>query len=672
MGNRIVKTYGRYKNILEPSDLIAVQMDSFQNLFDNGIQDIFCDISPIRSKDGRFSIYFPDGSRTAAENNLSWRLQPPDYPIEECIEKRMTYCGTVYADVLMKDNSLGKVWKTGIYLTDLPFMTPQGSFIISGTEKVVLTQLVKSPGIYYSVTRDALSGRSEQHTKIIPDKGTYIEIYADADRKICVQYDRRIIIPLTAFLRILSFADNGTGTSPFIECTDSEILYVFRKECGNAADAYIEGSIREEKKLYEVSTAENASEWFFRKNKQKGEKHEILKYIERRFYDLAAYDLQKTGRKRLNERLSLDDIISRDQRTLTLWDIVKAASSVIRCQESGDFIRDDIDHLGNRRTRSSGEQILRAFTNGMREMERQTVRKLDFIIDPGEVKDIEDYLDPAPVKYSLRSFFASSELCQFMDQNNPLSELRQKRTVSALGPNGLDRSRAGFDVRDIHHTHYGRLCPVETPEGMNSGLISRLSIFSRRNEYGFLETPYRVVSRKAEFTYESVIGRIPLEDVIDSSGKVIFKGGERITEETASAADFTNPEITEIAVVPFVTGKIIWLDAGQENRFTIAQSTSRLNEFGEFIEKKVKCRRYPDFLTCRPEEIDMFDISPQQAAGISAACIPFLEHDDGHRALMGTNMLSQAVPLLYPEIPLVMTGMERYAALDSAQLLRSH
>ena len=230
MEQRTVKTYGRYRNILKPEDLIAVQMDSFRDLIDNGIQEIFSDISPISSKDGRFSIYFPAGSRTAAENNLSWRLQPPEHPIEECIEKRMTYCGTVYTDVLMTDNEQGKVRKTGIYLTDLPFMIPQGSFIISGTEKVVLTQLVKSPGIYYSVTRDELSGRSEQHAKIIPDKGTYIEIYADADRKICVQYDRRIIIPLTAFLRLLSFADNGTGTSPFIECTDSEILYVPRDE----------------------------------------------------------------------------------------------------------------------------------------------------------------------------------------------------------------------------------------------------------------------------------------------------------------------------------------------------------------------------------------------------------------------------------------------------------
>ena len=671
MEDRIVKTYNRYNNIFEPADLIAVQTDSFRTLVDYGIQEVFQDISPIRSKTDRFSIFFPDGSQTATEKNLSWKLDPPDYPIQECLEKGITYSGAIFSDVLMKDNLKGNIWKTGIYLADLPFMTPQGSFIISGTEKVLITQLVKSPGIYYSVSRDELTGRIFQYAKIIPDKGTYIEIYANSDSELFVQYDRRITIPLTAFLRILSFADDRSATSPFSDCTDSEIFEVFRKECGKDADAYISASIRAESKLYRENTAENSAGWFFRKNKQKGGQSEIRKYIERRFYDISAYDLQKNGRKKLNERLGLDNIISRKHRTLTLRDIVKTASSVIRCQESGDFIQDDIDHLGNRRTRSSGELILRAFSNGMREMERHTAGKLNFIIDPEEIKDIEDYLDPAPLQYALRSFFASSELCQFMDQNNPLSELRQKRTISALGPNGLDRSRAGFDVRDIHHTHYGRLCPVETPEGKNSGLISRLSIYTRRNEYGFLETPYRVVSKRVNFSRESVIGRIPLSDVTDESGTVIFRAGERITEETASSADYANLAVSEFATVPYVTEKIIWLDAGEEDLYTIAQSTSRLNEFGEFIEKQVKCRRYPDFLTCAPSEIDLFDISPQQAAGISAACIPFLEHDDGHRALMGTNMLSQAVPLLYPEIPLVMTGMERYAALDSAQMLRS-
>ena len=236
MEDRIIKTYNRYKNIFEPSDLIAVQKDSFRELIDNGIQELFRDISPIRSKDGRFSIYFPDGTRTAAENHLTWRLQPPEYPIEECIEKRMTYCGTVYTDVLMRDNQHGKVWKTGICLTDLPFMTPQGSFIISGTEKVVLTQLVKSPGIYYSITRDELTGRPGQHAKIVPDKGTYIEIYANAERDILVQYDRRLIIPLSAFMRIMSYEEDGTGTTPFTDCADREIFDVFEKECGKASE----------------------------------------------------------------------------------------------------------------------------------------------------------------------------------------------------------------------------------------------------------------------------------------------------------------------------------------------------------------------------------------------------------------------------------------------------
>ena len=671
MKDRIIKSYNRYKNIFAPPSLISIQLDSYQELKDEGIQQVFKDISHISSKDGRYTIHFPDDSALAKGHNLSWRLDPPEYPVQECIEKSQTYSCSLIVDVLMIDNVSGQTWDSQIYFAELPQMTAHGSFIISGTEKVVITQLTKSPGIYFSTVKDGSNGKEKQRAKIIPDKGTYIEIMPKENDSIFIQYDRRILIPFTSFLRILSFADDGFGGEPFRYCSDKELYDIFAEECGSAAMKYLSASIEAERKLYPETTRENAAEWFFKRNKQKGETSDIRKYIARRFYDLAAYDLQNTGRKHLNENLGLIDIIPASHRTLTVRDVIKAVSTVISSQESGNFINDDIDHLGNRRTRSCGELILRAFSNGMREMERQTANKLNFILDPKEIKKVEDYLDTSPVKYSLNSFFASSELCQFMDQNNPLSELRQKRTVSALGPNGLDRSLAGFDVRDIHHTHYGRLCPVETPEGKNSGLISRLSIYSRRNEYGFLETPYRIVRRKTAFTPDAVIGRIPLEDVKDISGNLLFRSGVRITEEMSDRAENAICAIPEFAIVPYVTDEIIYIDAETENNYTIAQSTSRLNEYGEFLDRRVKCRRYPDFLTCFPHEIDLLDISPQQATGVSAACIPFLEHDDGHRALMGTNMQSQAVPLLYPEIPLVMTGMERYAALDSAQMLRS-
>ena len=671
MEDRIVKSYNRYKNKYELPSQISIQLDSFQELKDKGIQQVFRDISQIRSKDGHYTIYLPDGSAFAKNHKLSWRLDPPEYPVQECVEKGLTYSCSLIADVLLTDNLSGQEWISEIYFGELPQMTDYGSFIISGTEKVVITQLTKSPGIYFSSEKDEADGKTKQHAKIIPDKGIYIEIISKADNSILIQYDRRILIPFTSFLRILSFADDGFGSAPFRECTDRELYDVFCKECGPIAEKYISASIEAERKLYSEMNRENAAEWFFKKNRQKGGTTEIRKYIARRFYDLAAYDLYFIGRKKLNKRLGLTSIISEDHRTLTVYDMVRAISTMIQCQKTGSIINDDIDHLGNRRTRSCGELILRTFTNGMREMERQAINKLNFILDPKEIKNIGDYLDTSPVKHALNSFFASSELCQFMDQNNPLSELRQKRTVSALGPNGLDRSRAGFDVRDIHHTHYGRLCPVETPEGKNSGLISRLSIYSRRNEYGFLETPYRVVRRKMKFSYETCIGRIPLTDVADIHGNLLFKAGVRITEKMANIARFKPVDIPDFEIVPYVTDEIIYIDAETEDQYTIAQSTSRLNEYGEFLDRKVKCRRYPDFLTCFPAEIDLLDISPQQATGISAACIPFLEHDDGHRALMGTNMLSQAVPLLYPDIPLVMTGMERYAALDSGQMLRS-
>ena len=671
MEDRIVKRYNRYRNKYELPSLISIQLDSYQELKDNGIQQVFKDISQISSKDKRYTIHLPDESAFATEHNLSWRLDPPEYSVQECIDKGLTFSCSLIADVLLVDNLTGQEWTSEIYFGELPQMTAYGSFIISGTEKVVITQLTKSPGIYFSCVTDDSDGKSKQHAKIIPDKGTYIEIIPKGDNSVFIQYDRRILIPFTSFLRILSFADDGFGSKPFRECSDEELYDVFGKECGFIAKKYVSASIIAERKLYSETNRENAAEWFFKKNKQKGGPSDIRNYISRRFYDLAAYDLYFTGRRNLNLQLKLSNIIPEEHRTLTVYDAVKAISIVIQCQEMRSVINNDIDHLGNRRTRSCGELILRAFTNGMREMERQAINKLNFILDPKEIKNIGDYLDTSPVQHALNSFFALSELCQFMDQNNPLSELRQKRTVSALGPNGLDRSRAGFDVRDIHHTHYGRLCPVETPEGKNSGLISRLSVYSRRNEYGFLETPYRVVRRKMKFSYETAIGRIPLTDVTDIHGNPLFRAGVRITEKMANIARFKPVGIPEFEVVPYVTDEIIYIDAETEDQYTIAQSTSRLNEYGEFIDRRVKCRRYPDFLTCLPSEIDLLDISPQQATGVSAACIPFLEHDDGHRALMGTNMLSQAVPLLSPEIPLVMTGMERYAALDSAQMLRS-
>lgn len=671
MDGILVKSYNRSRNNLPHHDLTDIQLDAYQYLVDHGLAQVFKDISPIRSSDNRYSIHFPDSSEITEKHGPSFRLDPPTTTMQECLEKGMTYSSAIIADVIMRDNIGGSVWTSKMYFGEMPRMTPYGSFIISGTEKIVITQLVKSPGIYYSIDSSASWGIKSQRAKIIPDKGTYLEIYSKDDGCLYIRYDRRLDIPFTAFLRILSFADDGFSNTPFHDCSDRELFEVFRMECGRDSEKYVTQSLSAEKHLYAILCKNSAAEWFFQKNRQKGDIPEIRRYISRRFYDLAAYDLTTTGRRQLNKRLGLEGTIPENHRTLTVLDMVKAVSEVIRCQESGCFIKDDIDHLSNRRTRSCGELIQRAFTDGMRDMERQTINRLNFILDPKEIRCVEDYLDTAPVGYAVRSFFAGSELCQFMDQNNPLSELRHKRTISALGPNGIDNSRAGFDVRDIHHTHYGRLCPIETPEGKNSGLISRLSIYARRNSYGFLETPYRIVSRKVHFTPGDVLNRIPIDDVYGSNGQIIFRAGIRITHDIVKQTDFTDPAITEFDVVPFITDEIIYIDAEQEDKYTIALSTAGLNEYGEFTEKRISCRHFPDFLTCSPGSVDLQDISPQQAVGISAGCIPFLEHDDGHRAMMGTNMLSQAVPLLYPEIPLVMTGMERYAALDSAQMRRA-
>lgn len=364
MDDRIHKSYNRYKNILKPQNLADIQLDAYQHLIDHGLAQVFKDISPIRSSDNRYSIHFPDGSEITEKHGLTFRLDPPSNTLQECIEKGMTYSSAIIADVIMRDNIIGSVWSSKIYFGEMPRMTPYGSFIISGTEKIVITQLVKSPGIYYSIASSTQSGIRSQRAKIIPDKGTYIEIYSKEDGSLYIRYDRRLDIPFTAFLRILSFSDDGFENTPFHDCSDRELLEVFRTECGTDAGKYVNASIQAERKLYPDSCRESAAEWFFKRNRQKGDIPEIRRYISRRFYDLAAYDLTATGRRWLNKRLGLEGTIPESHRTLTVLDMVKAISEVIRCQKNGCFIQDDIDHLSNRRTRSCGELIQRAFTDG--------------------------------------------------------------------------------------------------------------------------------------------------------------------------------------------------------------------------------------------------------------------------------------------------------------------
>jgi DNA-directed RNA polymerase subunit beta len=387
-------------------------------------------------------------------------------------------------------------------------------------------------------------------------------------------------------------------------------------------------------------------------------------FLEAQLFDQRHYDLERVGRYKLNQKLELDKKVPLEHRTITMYDLIEVIRHMILI--NNDVVApDDIDHLGNRRVKTVGELIQNKLRIGLRRMERVIKERMS-IRDQEQLSPIT-LINIRPVVAALREFFGSSQLSQFMEQTNPLSELKHKRTVSALGPGGLRRERAGFDVRDVHHSHYGRICPIETPEGPNIGLIGRLASFARVNEYGFIETPYREVLRSLPPKSKDLVGRKLSEDVVDSKGKVIAKKDVRIDEKVADA--IAKSDVGEVLIVPFVSTQITYLSANYEDKFHIAQANAPLNEHSEFVRPRVSTRFESGFGFAFPVEIDYMDVAPHQVVGISAALIPFLEHDDANRALMGSNMMSQAVPLVKPEVPMVSTGMESFAAQDSGQVV---
>jgi DNA-directed RNA polymerase subunit beta len=387
-------------------------------------------------------------------------------------------------------------------------------------------------------------------------------------------------------------------------------------------------------------------------------------YMMEQLFDQRRYDLERVGRYKLNQKLDLDKIVPLEHRRVTTWDMVRLIERLILIN-NGVKQPDDIDHLGNRRVKTVGELIQGKLRVGLRRMERVILERMS-IRDQDNISPIS-LINIRPVVAAIREFFGSSQLSQFMDQTNPLAELRHKRTLSALGPGGLRRERAGFDVRDVHHSHYGRICPIETPEGPNIGLIGRLASYARVNSYGFIETPYRKVLSELKAADSRLVGRKARGDLTLPRGrKPVVTDGEKITESIAKKLEKFDGLIP---IMPFVSEDIDYLSAYDEDEFVIAQANAPLNASFEFVRPRVSCRTHGDFQFFTPANIDYMDVAPRQIVGVSAALIPFLEHDDANRALMGSNMMTQAVPLIRPETPLVSTGMERYAAIDSGQVI---
>jgi DNA-directed RNA polymerase subunit beta len=664
------KSYARIDVKLPLPDLIEVQIESFQRLKKEGLEDLFHELSPIESYNKGMKLYFPSRTPESQQFGLTYWFGDPKHSIEECVERDLTYASPLYVSVLLAGNDVPEPVKQDIFLGDFPEMTEKGTFIINGTERVVVSQLIRSPGVYFEAPIDRSTGRPLAMAKLIPDRGAWMEFETRKSDYITLRFNRKRTVPITIFLRALAGVDDGLPNSPLKEGNDEELLQLFSDVDNNPDRMFIASTFSQEPEWdlsHGISVAEAALLEFF-KRMRPGDPATLdnaREFLEEQLFDQRHYDLERVGRYKLNQKLDLQELVPITHRTVTKWDILRLVRRMVMINNSTQN-PDDIDHLGNRRAKTVGELIQNKLRIGLRRMERVIKERMS-IRDQDQLSPIT-LINIRPVVAALREFFGSSQLSQFMDQTNPLAELRHKRTLSALGPGGLRRERAGFDVRDVHHSHYGRICPIETPEGPNIGLIGRLASFARVNEYGFIETPYRRVRKTLAPDDARLIGRSLREEVKNpETGEIVGKTGERISPEMA--ASFAKLGLAEVFVVPFVTEEMVYLSADVEDRYTIAQANTPLTEYQEFVRQRVSSRYHSTFIFSAPTNIDYMDVAPHQIVGISAALIPFLEHDDANRALMGSNMQAQAVPLLRPDVPLVSTGMEYDAAVDSGQVV---
>ncbi|MCY3914558.1 MAG: DNA-directed RNA polymerase subunit beta, partial [Chloroflexi bacterium] len=685
-----VKNYARTPEIQELPSLIDIQLRSFEDFLNGGkplgfpkeknfitegkILELFDEINPIESFNRNLSLYFPGNHPQAQEFGLRPYFEEPKYDEEECIERDMSYAAPLYVEVALVNHEQGdEIIRQDIFLGEFPLMTEKGTFIINGTERVVVSQLIRSPGVYFDAEEERATGRLLSNAKLIPDRGAWMEFETRKTDYITIKFNRKRTIPVTVLLRALAAVADGlpASRSPVKTGEDEEILELFADVDNDETHEYIKACFKQEP-VWDVKKKQTLAEValieFYRRMRP-GDPPTLdnaREYLEGQLFDQRRYDLERVGRYKLNQRLGHGDAIDLSHRTITKSDIVKLVEQMILIN-NGQRTRDDIDHLGNRRVKTVGELIGNKLRIGLRRMERVVKERMS--IREAEQLTPVSLVNIRPIVAAVREFFGSSQLSQFMEQTNPLSELRHKRTLSALGPGGLRRERAGFDVRDVHHSHYGRICPIETPEGPNIGLIGRLATYARVNELGFIETPYRKVVSAMAVDDPELIGRVIRDDIENSRGKVIIEEDTVIDKKLVTRLKRT--KIMEVPVVPFATHDIEYLSADNEDKFIIAQANARLDELGQFLSNRVSARFDQGFLSAPPQRIDYMDIAPRQIVGISAALIPFLSHDAANRALMGSNMQTQAVPLISPDVSVVSTGMESQAAFNSGQVLVS-
>ena len=639
------KSYAKIPQVLDVPNLIRLQIDSFDWFIGDCLSSLFHEISPIQDfTGGRFELSF-----------LDHEFQTPKYTEEECRAREITYAAPLYITTRLLIKETGEMKQQRLFMGEIPMMTSQGTFVINGAERVVVSQLVRSPGVYLTVERDVASDRDLCAGKLIPYRGAWLEFETSNKDVLSVKVDRKRKASLTTLLRALGLVD------------ENELLTLFQDVDTDPQHQYIRATLEHDTN---VQSQDEALLEFYRRLRP-GEPPNVenaRNLMENLFFNPRRYDLGKVGRYKLNRRLGTD--VSADEQNLTKEDLVAVIRKMILVN-NGQEPPDDIDHLGNRRVRAVGELLQNQLRVGFLRMERVIRERMTTQPDPAAVTPAA-LINVRPVVAAVREFFGGSQLSQFMDQTNPLAELTHKRRLSALGPGGLSRERAGFDVRDVHHSHYGRICPIETPEGPNIGLLGSLATYARTNEFGFIETPYRKVIWELSNTYPDIQGRTVTEAVVDDQGKVVAKKGQTISAPLAKRLAALPP--CTLHVKPFASTNpedIIYMAADDEERYPIAQANSPLDSKNQFTTERVEARKGEIFSLESPENVSYMDISPIQIVSVSAALIPFLEHDDANRALMGSNMQRQAVPLLRTEAPLVGTGMEGRVAMDSGQVVIS-
>lgn len=656
-------SFARIPDIRPMPGLIQIQLDSFAWFQNEGLRELFEEISPIEDFTGK---------------NLSLEfIVPPEpfgkpkYTEDECRDRDATYAAPLHVNARLTNKETGEIIEKEIFMGDFPLMTKEGTFIINGAERVVVSQLVRSPGVYFTADDDAVTGRRLFAAKLIPGRGAWLEFETSNKNLLTVKIDRKRKLPVTTLLRALAgLAKDQPYSGAFDLSADQGILDAFRDVDDDPNVRYMQATLdrdpvkREEEALLELykkmrpgdpATIDNA--------------RSLVKSL---FFNPRRYDLGSVGRYKLNRKLDLS--IPQGHRTLTLDDLVHIIRRLIQLN-NGHGRKDDIDHLGNRRVRCVGELIQTQFRVGLLRMERVVKERMS-IQEPGQATP-NALINIRPVVAAMKEFFGGSQLSQFMDQTNALAEIGHKRRLSALGPGGLSRERAGFEVRDVHRSHYGRICPIETPEGPNIGLIGNLATYGQINPYGFIETPYRKVYRKLPANDPRLIGREfrgvagrEREDVKDSKGSVLVPARTHVRVDEALFAKLSQVlGSAEVRIKPFVTNQVDYRTADDEENFYIAQANARLDEHSEFAEPRVLARYQGDFVMESADNMDYMDVSPRQTVSVATALIPFLEHDDVNRALMGANMQRQAVPLLRPQAPICGTGIERQVAIDSGQVV---